>query len=182
MQVRKTRSLTFNPPTEAETRRIREGLGHFIPTQAITSLFADKHLIVGRGRRNEVFLVSSALWSLYQQIQPHRNPYFLGQFLGELSPTRFRPSLQVLPFLVRNCTDAVKVEVTLAGEQRFLYGQSLTEDHIAKDFLALKKGLGVLVVNERGEGLGYGSVKRVSARAVTITNQQDLGWYLRRGR
>ncbi|MDO8056434.1 MAG: hypothetical protein Q6361_06190 [Candidatus Hermodarchaeota archaeon] len=182
MQARKTRSLTYNHPTEEEVHQIQESLSQYIPKKAITDLFENKQLLVGRGRRNEVFLVSSAVWSLYQQIQPTRNPYFLGQFLGELTPTHFRPSLQMLPFLVRKGTDSVKVVVTETGEQRFLYGQSLTENHLAKKALDLKENQRILIVNEQGGGLGFGQVKHISTTGVTITNQQDLGWYLRRGR
>lgn len=182
MQTRKTRSLTYNRPTEQEVLQIRESLGQYIPQKAIAALFENRHILVGRGRRNEVFLVSSAVWSLYQQILPARRPYFLGHFLGELTPTRFRPSLQVLPFLVRKGEDSVKVVVTETGEQRFLYGQSLTQNHLAKRSLDLKKKQRILVVNEQGEGLGFGQVKQISTTDVTITNQQDLGWYLRRGR
>ena len=182
MQIRKTRRLTYSPPTEEEVHQIRDSLSQYINEQAITGLFDEKQLLVGRGRRNEVYIVSSAVWSLYQQIHPNRYPYFLGQFLGELTSTRFQPSLQILPILVRACRDSVKVMVNEAGEQRFLYGQSLTEDHLVSSSSELEKGQRILVVDEQSEGLGFGLVKQVSKSTVTITNQQDLGWYLRRGR
>lgn len=182
MQARKTRRLTFSPPTEDEVHQIRDSLSQYILEQVITDLFDEKQLIVGRGRRNEVYLVSSAVWSLYQQIHPDRYPYFLGQFLGELTSTRFRPSLQVLPILVREGRDSVKIMVNEAGEQRFLYGQSLTEDHLISSLLDFEKGQRILIVDEQSEGLGFGLVKQVSKSSITITNQQDLGWYLRRGR
>jgi ribosome biogenesis protein Nip4 len=182
LQARKTRGISFTHPTEEEEHRILQSLDQYLPEQAKTQLLEGRHLTVGRGRRNEVFLVSSAVWKFYQHIQPHRNPYFLGLFLGELSPTLFRPSLQVLPILAKYGKDSVKVVVTGAGEQRFLYGHSLTKENLSRDLSNLQKAQGVLVVNEQGEGLGYGRVKHVSAHSVTITNQQDLGWYLRRGR
>lgn len=181
MQARKTRRLTFSHPTEEEVQQIRSSLSQYIPQQAIAELISDKQLLVGRGRRNEVYLVSSAVWAIYQQIQPDRNPYFLGQFLGELTSNHFQPSLQVLPILVRDGKDSAKVTVNETGEQRFLYGQALTEDHVIKNILELKKDQRVLVMNNQGEGLGFGQVKQVSKSGFTVTNQLDLGWYLRRG-
>ncbi|MFX0170003.1 MAG: NIP7 N-terminal domain-related protein [Candidatus Hodarchaeota archaeon] len=181
MQDRKDRSITYASPTDEEVDQISQSLSQYLPRPAIDQLLEEHHLLIGRGRRSEVFLISSPLWTLYQRLLPHRNPYFLGIFLGELTRDRFSPSLQILSFLVQRGMDSIKVVTTPAGEQLFLYGQALSREHLAVIPPDLKRGIGVLVVNQKGEGLGYGRIKQIKGETITISNQQDLGWYLRRG-
>jgi ribosome biogenesis protein Nip4 len=175
LQVDKRRRLRFNAPSEAEGLQIREGLTTYISKEAVSQLLKGQWLVIGHGRRNEVFLLSPALKELYQRVQP-QHPYFVGVFLGE------HPSLHVLPRLANAAKAQAKVIATSKGEQRFLYGHSLNTSDLQEkipDFGELKK---ILVVNDREEGLGYGQLTKPATGESVLKNELDLGWYLRRGR
>lgn len=180
MQASKSGSLTYDTPTSEEKQRIAEGLKGYLPSSAVANLFRRRRLVVARGRRSEVFLVSASLWRLYQAIRLHRHPYFVGLYLGELHGGSFEPSLHVLHRLAEAAGMDVKVTVTRGGEQRFLYGHDLNTDHLAATPPTGEEKRPVLVVNRRGEGLGYGYLSRSGGKRV-LKNRRDLGWYLRRG-
>ena len=174
--------LTFTPPSAAEVDQIQQGLAEYIPEKAVKQFLKKYHLLLAKGRRVEVYLLSSALWDLYQQIQSHRHPYFLGLFLGELSQGTLQPSLHVLAHLAESMKDSVKVVTNPDGEQQFLYGHQLESQHIRQLPSNVNKMTKLLVVNEHHEGLGYGQLKTAQTGEPNIKNQRDLGWYLRRGR
>ncbi len=180
MQNGKTSRLIFGPPSEEETRQIRQGLVPFISEEAVNRLLEKNRLLLGRGRRNEVFVVSSPLWKLYEQVLP-RHPYFIGIFLGELRKGELLPSLHVLNYLSSNIRPEAKILADDKGEQRFLYGHSLaTSEFVGQDLSSVKSG-SVVVLNAKGEGLGYGHLTKSGVK-TQVKNRLDLGWYLRRGR
>jgi len=172
--------LTYDNPTAEEKRRIIEGLKHFLPPAAVADLLQDRHLIVARGKRLEVFLLSPPLWRLYRMVRAHRHPYFVGLYLGELRGKSFEPSLHILHHLANVVKEEAKITLTRKGEQRFLYGHSLNRDHLMSVPTTSWRRQPVLVVNTRGEGLGYGYLARSKGKNI-LKNRVDLGWYLRRG-
>ncbi len=182
MQDEKTRRLIFTKPTKEEEQLIRQGLTTYISNESVTHLFEEKQLIIGKGRRQEVYLVSAELWTLYQQLCLQRHPYFIGLFLGELTNRNMRPSLHVLQYLAKAVQVTAKLMINFKGEQRFLYGQSLESEHLVNLSVTSEKEKEVLIINEKQEGLGYGRVMRPKEKPVVVKNQQDLGWYLRQGR
>ncbi len=73
------------------------------------------------------------------------------------------------------------VRVTDHGERLFLYGRDIFEDSIIEIKVSKEcTGKPVLVVNTRGEPLGWGRYRRRKGRII-IENIIDLGWYLRSG-
>lgn len=182
MSDEKTPRLTFETPTVEEERQIRQGLNEYVPEKVVNHLLEDASLVIGKGRRQEVFLLSPRLWELFQQIRPHRHPYYLGLYLGTLTDEELQLSLPVLHHLADDVKDTAKVVVNSKGEQRFLYGHVLRKPLIVHKPSRPQKEQKVLVLNNNGEGLGYGRVKSTKPEEFTITNQLDLGWYLRRGK
>ncbi len=181
MQDDQTSRLIFATPSAEEEQQIREGLASYIPEEAVNLFLAGQHLIIGKGRRHEVFLLSEALWKLYQQIQP-QHPYFIGLFLGELKESALQPSLHILHRLADVVKPSAKVVAVSKGEQRFLFGHSLESQEFQVNIPDSGGTKKVLVMNSQGEGLGYGQVVKTSAGKVSLNNRVDLGWYLRRGR
>jgi ribosome biogenesis protein Nip4 len=181
LQDDKRRRLRFTAPSEAEDLQIREGLTRYISKKAVNQLLEGQYLVIGKGRRNEVFLLSPALKDLYQQMQP-QHPYFVGIFLGELRKQEFHPSLHVLPRLADAAKSPAKVIATSKGEQRFLYGHSLNTSDLQGKIPESGETKKVLVVNDRQEGIGYGQLMKTAAGEGVLKNELDLGWYLRRGR
>lgn len=182
MQTRKNRLIIFASPSQKEREYIRQGLARFLPPKGVETLLRDHHLLIGRGRRKEVYLVSTHLWKIYQTIQTYRHPYFIGIFLGDLQANTLIPSLHVLPHLVRFATEDAVVQVTEEGEQHFLYGRHLDLNHLHRLPTTVQESSEVIVVNSEGEGLGYGILHRKGKTLLKLTNKKDLGWYLRRGK
>ncbi|MHA2406342.1 MAG: NIP7 pre-PUA domain-containing protein [Candidatus Hermodarchaeia archaeon] len=180
MPNEKTGRLTFVTPTPAEDACIRDGLAVYISNKAVAQLITDSHLVIGKGRRQEVFLLSGNLWNLYQQVQP-QHPYFIGLFLGELKGTNFHPSLHVVHRLADAVKPSTKVIALSKGEQRFLYGRPLESQEFQSENPNLDQIQKVLVVNSQQEGLGYGELMKTPSGDVVVKNRLDLGWYLRRG-
>ena len=172
--------LIFVLPTPAEEAHIREGFATYISDTAVDQLIVDSHLVIGKGRRQEVFLLSASLWKLYQQVQP-QHPYFVGLFLGELKESSFHPSLHVIHRLADAVKSAAQVIALPKGEQRFLYGRSLEPQEFQSEPLDMNQDQKVVVVNNEREGLGYGELTKTPAGDVVVKNRLDLGWYLRRG-
>ncbi|MFX1319751.1 MAG: NIP7 N-terminal domain-related protein [Promethearchaeota archaeon] len=179
MQNGKTSRLIFGPPSEEETQQIRKSLVFFISEEAVNRLLEKNCLLLGRGRRNEVFVVSSSLWKLYELVQP-RHPYFIGLFLGELKKGQLLPSLHVLHYLSGNIKPEAKIVTDNKGEQRFLYGQSLESSEFVRQVLSFEEPRPVVVFNAQGEGLGYGRLTKSGVKRQ-VKKRLDLGWYLRRG-
>jgi ribosome biogenesis protein Nip4 len=176
----KTGRLTFVTPTPGEEACIREGFAAYISDKAVDQLIIGQHLVIGKGRRQEVFLLSAKLWKLYQQVQP-QHPYFVGLFLGELKEPNFYPSLHVVHRLADAVKPSAKVITLSKGEQRFLYGRSLEPQEFQSEKPDLDQPRKALVVNNEQEGLGYGELSKTPSGDVVVKNRLDLGWYLRRG-
>ncbi|MFX1562282.1 MAG: hypothetical protein ACFFDP_03130 [Promethearchaeota archaeon] len=181
MQARKGRGLVFEPPTQEEQAWIRQGLIHYMPEKEVDLFLQGKHLLVGRGRRNEVYLLSGALLKLYHTISRKRHPYFIGLFLGELDGETLDPSLHILQQLTAKAKEKAIVKVTNEGEQRFLYGHNLFSNHVQEpSSLTHIKGR-TIIINQLGEGLGYCTIAMERTQKPVLKNRKDLGWYLRRG-
>jgi ribosome biogenesis protein Nip4 len=140
----------------------------------------DNHLLIGKGNRQEVYLLSAPLWQLYQRACTQRHPYFVGLHLGELQAAGFVPSLHSLQWLVARSRAGVVVATTAEGAQRFMYGRNLELDQL-QQVPPKAEDREMLVVNERGEGIGFGSLVADKKGKTSLKNRTDLGWYLRRG-
>jgi ribosome biogenesis protein Nip4 len=167
-------------PSDAEGTVIAQGLGQYLEPSAVEELLRDKHLLIGTGNRQEVYLLSASVWQLYQTVCPWRHPYFVGLHLGELEPQGFVPSLHILQRLVAKARAAALVKTTAEGAQRFIYGHDLELSQL-QQVPPDTGNRGMLVVNEQGEGIGYGSFTTDKRGKTSFRNRKDLGWYLRRG-
>ncbi len=109
------------------------------------------------------------------------NIYSMGLYVGMMAPgIWFKPSLPLAHKLAPLCKSKAKcVEVDEAGERFFLYGRSVLSERVS----GWKPGL-VLVLNTRGEALGWGRGTITNIGGVKrrlLEPVWDLGWYLRRG-
>ena len=169
----------YGPPSNEEEQQIRNSLSMYLTDAAVDQMLSENQLVIGKGRRHEVFLISASLWEIFQKVQP-QHPYFLGIFLGELKEKSLQPSLHFLHRLSNDPRPSAKVIVLPKGEQQFLYGHSLGEDEFQGEVLEESKK--VVVMNGQEEGLGYGQLVKTATGKLRLKNRLDLGWYLRRGR
>jgi ribosome biogenesis protein Nip4 len=181
LQARKDSSLIYEPPTPSERTWIKQGLLHFMPVKEVTQFLEGKHLLVGRGRRLEVYLLSRTLLKLYQKISSHYHPYFVGLYLGDIKNEIFEPSLHILQHLTAKVKEEAVVKVTTEGEQRFLYGHNLFPKHLHESSSVTQTEERTIITNQHGEGLGYCVIMRKRTQTPILKNRKDLGWYLRRG-
>jgi ribosome biogenesis protein Nip4 len=172
--------LTFAAPSRPEEIEIVRGLERYLEPSSVSQLLQEKQLLIGRGDRREVYLLSAPLWQLYQKACTQRHPYFVGLHLGELKAEGFVPSLHSLPHLAAGPRKAAVVVTTADGAQRFMYGRDLDADQL-KQVPPKAEGREILVVNHRGEGIGFGTLATDKQGKAVLKNRTDLGWYLRRG-
>ena len=108
--------------------------------------------------------------------------YSAGLYLGKISPEGFTPSLPLAHELARWCGELNCCILTSNGEKRFLYGRTVPASLVASIHM---RGTSrkCLVVNARGEALGWGELAKSSKgrRTLAVRPVWDLGWYLRRG-
>lgn len=159
---------------------IVQGLERHLEPSAVAQLLRDKHLLIGKGNRQEVYLLSTPLWQLYQSACTQRHPYFVGLHLGELHAAGFVPSLHALQRLAARPRASVVVATTAEGAQRFMYGRDLEPNQL-QQVPPKAEDREMLVVNERGEGIGFGTLVTDKKGKTVLKNRTDLGWYLRRG-
>jgi len=159
---------------------IVQGLERYLESSVVVRLLRNKQLLIGKGNRQEVYLLSAPLWQLYRQACTQRHPYFVGLHLGELHGAGFVPSLHSLQWLAARPRAGVVVAATAEGAQRFMYGRDLEPKELQQ--VPSKGGdREMLVVNERGEGIGFGCLVADEKGKTRLRNRTDLGWYLRRG-
>ncbi len=106
--------------------------------------------------------------------------YSAGYYIGYIEESSFKPSIQLAIRLSRLCGQTIKcIVVDEDGERLFIYGRRVSSSKIK----LWKPGLAI-VVNKRGEALGWGRGKTIKFKGSTIPVVEpvrDLGWYLRRG-
>ena len=118
----------------------------------------------------EYFVIPKRLNEIKQDLKPE----LIGLFLGKDSKTKFYPSLPLLDILAK--TSKEKVIVKDIGEMDFIYGKNLRARHIERIEGENKPGFFKLVMNKKGECLGYGKLEKDNK----VKNILDKGDYLRR--
>lgn len=113
---------------------------------------------------------------LYRLLGSLESAYSAGFYLGMIRGGEFKPGLPLAWRLSRLCGVTLRCHVVDPhGEKVFLYGREVWGEHVRE----WGEGLSI-VLNERGEPLGWGVVKAKRGRRV-LEPSMDLGWYLRRG-
>ena len=106
-----------------------------------------------------------------------KEPFAIGDYLGELQGDVFKPSIRLLEMIVIAAKNKLVVDEN--AEWLFLCGRDLFGKSIINT--QVKKGR-VLVVNQRDELLGYGKIvgQLSNQNEVVVKNLLDKGDFLRR--
>jgi ribosome biogenesis protein Nip4 len=140
------------------------------------SLSLDKDLMLKK--QNRYFLLNKSLKRLTS-----KDFFYAGTYLGKVKDGKFFPSFNLLRIIAQE--DAKKVFVDKKTEWLFICGRDIFRQGITKVAGSTKKGDHVLILNSRGECLGFGkilhNVKRKSGNPV-VQNILDIGDFLRRER
>lgn len=99
----------------------------------------------------------------------------IGLCLGELKDGKFKPTVNFLNIISKH--NPAHAKVNKKGETMFLYANSL----LAESIISMNRNDGcVLVVNEKNESLGYGSIKLNRHGQLLITNDFNISDFLKR--
>ncbi|MFQ6136563.1 MAG: PUA domain-containing protein [Candidatus Hydrothermarchaeales archaeon] len=140
----------------------------------IEAMLGEKKIVVGHGRRREVFITNEETFDLLEGME--KGPYFVGLYLGDIKGKNFILGLEGAS-LMSGHTEK-KVVVGPKVEQLVLYGRDVSPNSVLEVGEDIKVGDRVLIVNERDECVGIGKVRKGE---VFIENLMDRGWYLRKG-
>jgi ribosome biogenesis protein Nip4 len=141
-----------------------------------TSIGLDENLVVKE--QNRYFLLTDTL----RKLTPRRF-FYVGAYLGKTVKGKFFPSLELLRMIAEK--KANKVVVDKKAEWLFICGRDVFRRGIIEVVGSSEKGDYVLVLNRRGECLGYGRAMhdlRQGKERIAIKNVIDIGDFLRRER
>lgn len=141
-----------------------------------TSISLDENLVVRK--QNRYFLLTDSLKRLAS-----RSFFYVGTYLGKTVEGKFFPSLELLRMMAEK--KANKVIVDKRTEWLFICGRDVFRRGMTEVVGSCEKGDYALVVNHRGECLGYGKAMhdlRQGKKRIVIKNLLDIGDFLRRER
>jgi ribosome biogenesis protein Nip4 len=107
--------------------------------------------------------------------------FYAGAYLGKTKGEKFFPSFILLRMIAEN--KANKVVVGSKAAWLFICGRDMFKQGIVKVEGLKQKGAYTLVLNQRGECLGFGRILRDLGEekgGVVIKNVSDIGDFLRR--
>ena len=142
------------------------------------SISLDENLVVKK--QNRYFLLNSKLENFVS-----KDFFYAGIYLGKAKDVVFFPSFNLLGMIAEK-KEANGIFVDGKTEWLFICGRDVFHQGITKTKGSRKKGDLTLILNERGECLGFGKilhnvdVAEKNKRKVTVKNIADIGDFLRR--
>jgi len=143
------------------------------------SLSIDESLVMEK--RNRHFLLNAELKRLVS-----RDFFYAGIYLGKVKNRIFFPSFTLLDMIAEK-EKANKTIINRKAEWLFVCGRDLLKQGIIGIAGSRGKGTCTLVLNERGECLGFGKIianlsEAKDEHAAIVKNISDIGDFLRRER
>ncbi len=160
-------------PIEGDEKEILKNFGKEFGVD-ISRVFRDKNILVGHGKRKEIFITNDSTKDCLDQMDV--NPYFAGLYIGDIKGNKFILGLEGASIFSKHCDK--KVVVDKKTEQLVLYGRDIFSKSVRGLNNEAKIGDRILIVNEKNECLGIGKLKKGK---VIVENLMDRGWYLRKG-
>lgn len=131
-------------------------------------------------KKNRYFLINPRLKDLVAE-----DFFYAGIYLGKVKDGVFFPSFNLLSMIAER-NEANKIFVDDKTEWLFICGRDIFKQGITKVAGSRKKGDLALVLNQRGECLGFGKIlftidaDEKNNRKVIVKNIADIGDFLRR--
>ena len=143
------------------------------------SLSIDENLVMEK--RNRYFLLNAGLKRLVS-----RDFFYAGIYIGKIKNRIFFPSFTLLDMIAEK-EKANKTIINEKAEWLFVCGRDLLKQGIISIAGPRGKGAYSLVLNERGECLGFGKIianldEAKDEHAAIVKNISDIGDFLRRER
>lgn len=142
-----------------------------------TSISLKENLIVEK--KNKYFLLGAKLKEVVS-----KDFYYAGVYLGKVKKGVFFPGFNLLA-MIGDSRDANKVVVNEKTEWLFIVGRDIFKQGIVEVTGSKRKGDYTIVLNKRGEFLGFGKMLRnideeTNKSEVVVKNISDIGDFLRR--
>lgn len=136
----------------------------------------DENLVVKK--RNRYFLLGKRMKPIVQ-----RNFFYAGVYLGKVRRRIFFPSFIMLAMIAEGKANKIKVNYKTAW--LFACGRDVFRKGILDVSGSIKKGRYALILDQRGECLGFGKISRnidedTDQNEVIVKNISDIGDFLRR--
>ncbi|MEE8358468.1 MAG: PUA domain-containing protein [Candidatus Hydrothermarchaeales archaeon] len=160
-------------PINNEEKEVLKTLGGEFEVD-IEQVFRDKTILVGEGKRKEVFITNKATNKQLNRMQGM--PYFAGLYIGDIKGKKFLLGLEGANIISKYSNK--KVVVDKKAEQLVLYGRDIFSKSVRHLYKEADVGDRILIVNENNECLGIGALDKGE---VLVENIMDRGWYLRKG-
>ncbi|MBX5328352.1 MAG: hypothetical protein QHH18_03925 [Candidatus Bathyarchaeota archaeon] len=138
------------------------------------SIKLNENLIVKK--ENRYFLINENLKKAVA-----KDFFYVGAYLGKIKGNKFFPSFILLKMIAKE--KANKIIVDKKTEWFFICGRDVFKGGIIQVFGAKRRGAYALILNQRGECLGFGKIlcnldeKKCK---VAVKNILDIGDFLRR--
>ena len=142
------------------------------------SVSLDENLVVKK--QNRYFLLNHKLKDVVS-----KDFFYAGIYLGKVKDGVFFPSFNLLGMIAEK-KEANKIFVDGKTEWLFICGRDIFKQGITKVTGSKQKGDLTLILNQRGECLGFGKilhnidVAEKNKRKVIVKNIADIGDFLRR--
>jgi len=143
------------------------------------SMSIDESMVIEK--RSRYFLLNAGLKRLIS-----RDFFYAGIYLGKVKNRVFFPSFPLLNMIAEK-EGVNKTVVNEKAEWLFVCGRDLFKQGIVKMGVSARRGAYTLVLNERGECLGFGKIvaniaQTKDEKAVIVKSISDIGDFLRRER
>ncbi|MEM3457936.1 MAG: hypothetical protein QXN36_05105 [Candidatus Bathyarchaeia archaeon] len=138
------------------------------------SVKLDENLIVKK--ENRYFLIDENLKKVVA-----KDFFYAGAYLGKIKGDKFFPSLILLKMIAKG--KANKIIVDKKTEWLFICGRDVFKRGIIQVSGAKRRGVYALILNQRGECLGFGKIlSNLDEKKckVAVENVLDIGDFLRR--
>ncbi len=139
----------------------------------LTELLNCKLYCVSRGNSKTIYCIDSKLENFTREKSLLENVVHLGILVGTSNTTGLKPSIHLALILSTYKSKLRKGMVILYGGAalRFIHGKP-----VSKGFEVLGSSKMYLVLNEKGDPLGWGYIAKCTLHPII-----DIGWFLREG-
>ena len=161
-----------------ELTLVRRGLDYW----GAFDLSKDLNLIAKQDQGEKVEIFATTPEVKFFAIGREPEPMTAGLCIGEAGKKQFFPTLEGL-YMIARVSDKKKVKVTGQAEALVLYGRDVFGSSISWAEESIAQNERVIIANKFGEAIGVGrartNYKEIFADKVTVTNEADVGLYIR---
>lgn len=144
----------------------------------VTGLFENNKILVFEAETEKIYLVPKELYETYKKMK--KEPYSIGFLFAEISGEDVKFSFGTAEKYAK--LNRKKIIVNKFGEEKFLYKRNLMKKHVVDYTKDIKEGDMVVIVNQKGDSLGFGKSLFSSGETkegALVKNVLDRGFFVK---